>query len=57
MKDVLAYGEKMKNRKIKVQGEAKDDEDFIFEEFAEDDAKMKAGLGGIDIINDAGTTF
>ena len=48
----------MENRKMKVQEViAKDDENFDFEDFAEDDANMVAGLDGIDITDDDGTTF
>ena len=45
LKDVLTYGEKMENRKMKVQeSEAENDEDLDFEDFAENDANMVAGL-------------
>ena len=58
MNDVPANGEKIEKQKIKVQeGRAKDDEDLDFEDFAEDDANMVAGIDDTDIINDASTTF
>ena len=57
MKNMLAYGEKMENQKMKVQGKAEDDEDLDFENFAEDDANMVEGFGGTDIIDHAVITF
>ena len=58
MKGMLAYEEKMKNQKMKVQeSKAEDDEDLDFVDSTENDANMAVELDDTDIIDGASTTF